>query len=475
MARIAITGAGMNGMTAALLLAADGHEVTVVERDPSPPSPPQAAWETWERPSVGQFRLLHYLQPRWHSLAAQELPQVVTALEAAGALRWDVIDRMGEAQAGPRRPDDDDLVTVTGRRPVIEAALAAVAESEPGVTVRRGSAVRGLATGEPVDHDVPHVTGLETDDGERIGADLVVDCTGRRSPLPRWLAAIGCRPHVEVEEDLGFVYYGRHFRGELPELKGSILEPRTSYSILVLPADNDTWGVGVIAGARDSQLRILRHDDVWTKLVEADPVVGHWADGEPLDGVRVMAKLPDRYRRFVVDDAPVVTGLLALGDSWACTNPSLGRGITMGLMHALALRDLLRTGVGEHPYKLALAWDDATEATVTPWYEATVAFDRHRLAEIDAEIAGEAYEPDDPQFELSKALRHAAMDDHDLLRAFQRIVGMQATPTEVLAEPGMFDRVIELGAGWRDAPPVGPSREEVLELLGRWSGSASVA
>jgi hypothetical protein len=33
-----------------------------------------------------------------------------------------------------------------------------------------------------------------------------------------------------------------------------------------------------------------------------------------------------------MDGVPVATGIVSVGDAWACTNPSLGRGITMGLM-----------------------------------------------------------------------------------------------------------------------------------------------
>jgi hypothetical protein len=32
----------------------------------------------------------------------------------------------------------------------------------------------------------------------------------------------------------------------------------------------------------------------------------------------------DRLRSYVVDGAPVVTGMVSVGDAWACTNPSLG-------------------------------------------------------------------------------------------------------------------------------------------------------
>ena len=65
----------------------------------------------------------------------------------------------------------------------------------------------------------------------------------------------------------------------------------------------------------------------------------HWLDGEPITDVLAMAGIMDRHRRFVVDDRPVATGVCAVGDAWACTNPSAGRGISVGLVHAQQLRD----------------------------------------------------------------------------------------------------------------------------------------
>ena len=206
--------------------------------------------------------------------------------------------------------------------------------------------------------------------------------------------------------------------------------------------------------------------DTWMRTWRSFPLVAHWADGEPLDdAVAMMAKIEDRHRAFVVDGSPVATGVLAVADSWACTNPSLGRGASIGLMHAVALRDLLRDASIDFPVELAQRWHEVTATTVEPYYRATLAFDRHRLAEVDAGIDGKIYDPGDPQYEISKALASASRKDPDLFRVFMKVVGVLEGPDEALAAPGVLDKVVELGANWRDDPTLAPTREELLAVV----------
>jgi len=468
MAQVLVLGGGMCGLTTALLLARDGHQITVVERDPAEPPPAAQAWQAWQRPGVNQFRLSHFMLPRWRAEMDRELPEVLHELEAVGGLRMNLLSILPASQRGPWRDGDDRFETVTARRPVLEAALA-IAAATAGVTIRRGVTVTGLLTDPAVAGPVPRITGVLAADGPTLRADLVVDCAGRRSALPAWLHAVGAREPVEEREDCGFVYYGRHYQtrtGTLPEGRASLLQRYESMSILTLPADNGTWSVTLVTSSRDRAMRGLRDPARWDAALALYPLAAHWRDGEPITGVEALAGIEDRYRSFMVDGDPVATGIVAVGDAWACTNPSLGRGATLGLLHAGGLRDVLReTGTDDHD-KLVRRFHEWTTTAVEPLYRATLWFDRHRLAELDADTAGRPYQSDDPGWAFSLAMFAAGRTDPDIARAYQSLMAVLATPDELLAEPGLAEKVITLGGHAPNYPLPGPRRGELLAAIG---------
>jgi flavin-dependent dehydrogenase len=384
------------------------------------------------------------------------------ALSGGGerVVAWEVGVLAGLADGGL---DARDAVAVLGTS--AGAVVAARAAATDGVTIRRGAIVNGLLAKNGAD-GIPHVTGVRLSDGEELHADLVVDAGGRRSAAPEWLRAIDSPGPTEKIEDSGFIYYARHYRsgdGSMPAVISGLLTPYGSVSVLTLPADNGTWGLGLICSARDRALHNLSQADVWERTVRAFPLVAHWIDAEPITDIQIMAKIEDRQRTFVVDGLPVVTGLLPLGDAWACTNPSLGRGISIGLMHAAALRDLVRDGPVDDARAQAQQWAALTDERVEGFVADTIAYDRHRLAEIEAVVDGRAYETDDPGWGLGKALEASALRDPELLRGFFDVAAVNARGVDVLSRPGLAEKAITLAD---PTPPPGPDRAELLALVG---------
>jgi hypothetical protein len=124
----------------------------------------------------------------------------------------------------------------------------------------------------------------------------------------------------------------------------------------------------------------------------------------------------------------------------------------------------MRSDVLDTPGEFAQAFAAATAISVEPWYRATLGYDRARLGEVDAELSGQPYEPD-PVWDFTRALTSAAGKDGEVLRARLRIAGLLQPIDDVLAMPGIAERVIELGAGWRDEPTYGANRAEFLRAL----------
>jgi 2-polyprenyl-6-methoxyphenol hydroxylase-like FAD-dependent oxidoreductase len=469
MPAILILGGGVIGLSTAMMLVRQGHSVTVFEHDSEPPpASPEEAWQTWERRGVAQFRLPHYLHPPVSRLLDSHLPDVKEALLGAGCIKFDALAPMPASITDrTRREGDERFITITGRRPTVEYAVASVAEKL--VTVRRGVSVVGLLTGSSVAQGIPHVTGVRTMDGEEFSADLVIDTMGRRSNLPNWLTAIDARRPIEEAEDSGFIYYTRFFRsgtGVMPVYLAQLQTYFHSFSLLTLPSDAGTWSVTVVFSSGDHALKKLRNPKHWAALVSACPLHAHWLNGEPITDVVALGGTIDRYRRFVVDDAPVVTGIISVGDSWACTNPSLGRGITMGLMQAAGTAEIVQQHL-DNPFALALSHDSMTEARVTPWYRDTIDIDRKRVATVNALIEGrtESVQPANPRAQIAKALSIAMMYDADIFRAAMEMRSMLALPQNVLAREGMVDRITEVAGTHEAVTPGGPSRQELLSML----------
>ncbi len=182
----------MAGLSIAKALTGAFDRVTVLDRDGIPD-------DIANRKGVPQGRHLHVLLTAGGDALEELFPGLLDEFVADGAATGDlgVRGRMcvnGHRLARGRLGRDDILAS----RPFVEGHVRRRLREDPAVTITQGRRVRTLVT--TPDHQ--RVVGVEvvpnTDDGspETLTADLVVDCSGRRSRMPAWLESLGYRPPV---------------------------------------------------------------------------------------------------------------------------------------------------------------------------------------------------------------------------------------------------------------------------------------
>jgi 2-polyprenyl-6-methoxyphenol hydroxylase-like FAD-dependent oxidoreductase len=489
---VVVIGGSVAGLGAGLALTDRGYRVTILEGDASPmPESHVEAFERWERRGSPQTRHSHALLARLRNLIRDHAPELLDKLRACGADELRFTDMLKQVDPdAPLEPGDDDIVLLACRRVTFEWVLRRHVLDTGLVDFRDGVTVRGLEAEPGAGGAPPHVTGvrLAGPDGveSRLDADFVVDASGRRSKLRRWLAEIGCEPIREESEPCGIFYTSRFYRlrdgVEPPAMDGPIVGEDLGYvKIGLFPGDARIFSITLAASPDDDDLRAVLQRPAFEAAARALPQIAAWVDpgvSEPISDVHAMANLKNTRRFLVEDGEPRVTGYAAIGDALIHTNPITGRGCSLAWVGAFELARAL----AEHadPRERVLAYDAAIEREVVPWYRMQVQQDRDAVEVSQAQRRGEdpfqVVRPDgtnDPKAFMRSVIREglipAIRSDVGILRRFMRLMNLLEPPEDLMRDPAFFGRVVACYNTRHEREPAqnGPRRTEMVDVLAR--------
>ena len=463
MTRAVIAGGGFAGLAGALFMARRGHSVTLVERDPEPPDgTPDDDADTWRHPGVSQARQSHAMLGRARRVLVDEAPDVLHALLARGVHEVPIV-------FGAGRLEGESMLL--SRRLVAEAELRRIVAREPGITLLVGDAVAGLQVSTA--GAVAVVTGVDLRSGASVAADLVVDASGRRSALPDWFAQAGLRAPVDERQDCGFFYLTRYYR-----VRSGCATPPSRIpasialdyaSVFALGADNDTFSLTVTLSVDDPYRTALRQPDHFDAFLNAVPHSAPWIRaGEPISDISTMSRIENRRRRLTTDDGPIVGGIVAIGDAALHTNPTLGRGISMGLWHAQHLADVAHS-VPDDAVGFVERFSSWTDDHLGVWFDSQVLADADALARLAAGLRGERLAPTaSPRARFAAGAFRCAEHDDVVGTAVARMIHLLAPASAAFGDPVVAARIDEfLATGVSlERPPDVPSRRAFEGLLG---------
>ena len=470
--RVVIIGGSVAGLGAALGLAKRGFTCTVIERDPAPATDDgDVAFHTWERRHVPQFRQPHGFSARSRSLLAQHAPEVLDLLAADGVTTSNFFKELAPKELW--EPDDDAFDGLMTRRPAFELALRRAAEKAPGIGFVCPAEASGLVLDDAA--ATPTVTGVRLHDGTVLDADVVLDCGGRRTLVPGWLASAGADVPYE-SQDCETTYHTRYYRvrpeSGLPVFAVVAIgsEIPSAVQLLGFPGDHSTVGICLASMPGDEDLAPLRENWGFDAALSVFPSVRGWVDpasSTPINDVAVMAGNRNIRRRFVVDGRPVALGVLAVGDALCTTNPAYGWGASMALTYAFAAVDAVADNEDDLE-STALAYDAAVAPEADAVYRESAASDRARIyrwrgLEVPADDAAEM----DRQQLIALGVGRGSTRDPLLGRAFLRRANLLQRPDEVFDDPVVLERATAFRDRLlaKESSQPGPTRDDLLAAL----------
>jgi 2-polyprenyl-6-methoxyphenol hydroxylase-like FAD-dependent oxidoreductase len=433
-----VIGAGISGLAAARALADHFDKVVVLESDQLP------AFAT-SRPGVPQGKQVHGLLGGAIKALEDLFPDFAQELTQVGAVRVnpgsEILQEMPGMDRFPLARWDWCIYTLT--RPLIEQTLRRRVERHDNISLRGGCRaldILGIS-------DELLVTGVrhETGNGvEILPADLVVDASRHGGLTMSFLEAVGLPAPEEttigVDIRYGTALYALP-ENALGQFKAIVTFPKAPdgvHSAYLLPVENNCYQLLLVGRGNDAPPADGDAFLAYARELPTTSIYNAMKGAKRLSEVARYGFPESKLRHFAqLDSFP--QNLLPIGDAICCLNPIYGQGITVAVLEANILRNLLSTGTADdHPLAMiARRFLTKAEALVKePWAMSAVP------DFIYPQTRGERPADLEQRLNSQFALTRIATRDPAVWKLMSEVRHL-LKPLAALEEPGLVRRVKE--------------------------------
>jgi len=337
-------GGSLAGISAALLAARAGHDVTVLERGLAAPADPEEAWDVWPR-----LRQPHAFLPGLRRLLLRYFPEAYRSVLRAGAV--ELLTTAGEIALGCRRT-------------TLELALRQQATAA-GLRLAPATTVTGLDTSAG---GVSAVHVSQAGEARWIGADLAIDATGRHSKSSRWLPG-GVRVCAAAAKT---TVWSRFYRADArPPLAGGVSECAMGpgWCWYGLAADAGVCSLSRVQLPGAARPGAAEFESAAATVPFARALLRICAPVGPVRGMPLPGTVMRRCH---------VPGLVLAGDALLTTDPAYGLGALFAVEQAVLLAGLL--GAPDSPAQVSRRWDELTAGRYEQYWQWAAAEDARRIS-----------------------------------------------------------------------------------------------
>jgi len=422
--RAVVLGGSVAGLLTASVLADSYKSVVVVERDVLPS-------HADHRRGVPHGRHAHGFLPSGLRLIEELLPGFIAGLVAQGALVGDILGNCRWHLNGCLlRQSVTGLTALSASRPLIETAIRNAVRRRPNVTVLDGNDIVGISTTPDRRRVVgARVTSRRGEGSRVVPADLVVDCSGRASRAPRWLADLGYTPPDEDVVGIDLSYATRVFAMPAGPFADDLFVATTRFpgqrrSAIAQRLEGGRAMVTLAGVLGERPPADLESFTAYARTLAVPDTYEIVRAGTPL-GDPATFRCPTYVRRRFERLADFPAGFLVAGDAVCAFNPVYGQGMTVAAATATALRDHLRASDSPGPLQFFAAQSLLLDV---PWALA-----------VGPDLAlpgvtGPALPPSPLTGDYLARLQQAAVHDAELAAAFIRVTSLVDPPSALLSE-----------------------------------------